>query len=534
MIKTFPLEFVRQALEQTLLKNHNDNLYYFGGSNQMKITSFYEQLKNQDEVNRFVETYRDLVDQQNRSGLIGNGILVTQENPTITNLYTSLIVPMTWTCSIRCKLADRDQMTDTLFKLIEELKGSKVDIAQLKCRDFSNAAIYEPFMVGTIGHNEGEPSINSGDYIGYYDENATIEETKEGEQINTIQLSDFLTVGNDLVYAGTIYEPSVEDFELVSLTCNYSMTYTATTGGYNITITITDGAIHPPLLPATITMDYEYSESRQQTLDECIQGLISSLTSKGITNNLNSGDHLYFSMDYQGGKILKVALLDNGTFVDFVDDGENHNIIFPPTHEDFTKYKVSLSFDSLRCDTPRTINGDEYCEISFGGSATLVNNKVKLGNDLVKVGIKKDKIVASTPISINGTQYWLEPLEMPSGNSANTQVNQLISNKFINNTHTDNINLTLQYTFVVDEDIDLIKQWFNYGRYGTQADGVVVDYTNGITPNMIYDTIEIWSNWGNVDIKSFKTKIIESIDIENTEGDTLTITLPLQIQGDNN
>ena len=43
---------------------------------------------------------------------------------------------------------------------------------------------------------------------------------------------------------------------------------------------------------------------------------------------------------------------------------------------------------------------------------------------------------------------FLEPLEMPSGSNANTQISQLVSNRFISNSHTDAIALTLQYTFV--------------------------------------------------------------------------------------
>ena len=65
MVKVFPIDFVRQALEQKMLIEHLANPNYFGGKNQVSILSFYEQLKSQDEVDRFVETYRDLTEQQN-------------------------------------------------------------------------------------------------------------------------------------------------------------------------------------------------------------------------------------------------------------------------------------------------------------------------------------------------------------------------------------------------------------------------------------------------------------------------------------
>ena len=75
--------------------------------------------------------------------------------------------------------------------------------------------------------------------------------------------------------------------------------------------------------------------------------------------------------------------------------------------------------------------------------------------------------------------------------------------------------------------VKVIKQLFKYARYGTQ--GITA---NDISPNMIFQVSEIWSSWGDVDIVSVKTKIIESIDIENTESDVLTIGISMQIQGD--
>ena len=135
MLKIFPIDFIRQAFEQKLLKEHNNNQELFGGKDQVNIFSFYEQLKSQDEVDRFVENYRDLADQQNRSGLILNGVIVAPENPTITNLYSSLIIPMSFTCSMRCLIGNRDQAIWTINNLINKLKGRKVDIAQLNCVD---------------------------------------------------------------------------------------------------------------------------------------------------------------------------------------------------------------------------------------------------------------------------------------------------------------------------------------------------------------------------------------------------------------
>ena len=237
---------------------------------------------------------------------------------------------------------------------------------------------------------------------------------------------------------------------------------------------------------------------------------------------------------HETGKMSVVISHKEGlnVFWNIVESDDSTEIIFPPVNQTFEQYKVSFAFDSIRLDEPTNLNGKEYCVLSFGGSATLCNGSAKLGNDLVKVGIKRTTIKGNTDITITEDYHWLEPLDMPSGNSADTQMNQLISNAFISKSHTDSITLSLEYTFVVDESDTLIGQWFDYARYGVQANGTSVTYTHGITPNMIYKVREVWSSWGNVKVVEFNAKLGESLDIENTESDILSINGPMQIHGD--
>lgn len=439
MLKIFPIDFIRQAFEQKLLKEHNDNQEFFGGKDQVNIFSFYEQLKNQDEVDRFVENYRDLADQQNRSGLILNGVIVAPENPTITNLYSSLIIPMSFTCSMRCLIGNRDQAIWTINNLINKLKGRKVDIAQLNCVDGEGKKYSVPFMVETIGHNDNEPTLKDGDYIG--------------------------------------------------------------------TLTNANAA----------------------------NDRITEYTQKGVSFD-DSKNYWFYC---QHNNKLKVVYYDhsNNEYSFIEDDGNHDDIIFPPEHDSFEKYKVSFSFDAIRCDEPRNLNAEEYCELSFGGNATLVNASVQLGNDLLKIYMSKLGFQGEQWVSFEQDGAFpgdfLEPLEMPSGNNANTQISQLVSNNFKSNSHTDAIALTLQYTFVYDKSISLLKQLFDYARYGKQPDGEETPFRDGITPNIIYEIYEIWSSWGDFETIPIRAKIVESIDIENTESDTLTLSVTMQIQGEN-
>lgn len=437
MLKVFPIDFIRQIFTQVLLIEKNKNNALFGGDNEINIFSFYEHLQSDAEVDRYVETFRDLTEQQNRTGLIGNGVLTAPTNPSITNLNQGLIIPLEYTLQIRTTMANRDTMLGTLYNLIERLKGRKVDIAQLDTGKL--------FMVGTIGVNTGFPSVKCGDYIGEkpYDENTTLHswvDDKLGEY-DDMGLEFEITPDNAWLYYGKV----------------------SSTGTTKICVV-------------------KWNTSTEQ-------------------------------------------------WEEIEDSGEYPGIIFPPEHTDFEKYQVSISFESVRCDEPRTLNSEEYCNVSFGGSATIVSHGITLGNELVKLLVKKYKVVGNPDIELweNSTVYVLDPLELPSGNNVNTTVNQLISNEFKSNSHADAINLTIQYNFIVDKNIALLKQWFMYARYG-----IIGLDDDSVCPNLIYQIGEVWSNWGNVEIITYLGKIIENIEIENTESDVLSLGVSFQVQGENN
>ena len=449
-LKNFPIDFVRQIIDQALLEEHIKNPNYFGGKNQVSLMSFYEQLLSQEQVDRFTNVYRDLTEQQNRTGLIMNGTIIAPENPTITNIHSALVVPMSFTCSFRVHVKDRDMALETINNVIARLKGRKVDIAETN--------VGELIMVGTIANNvEGTPEIKVGDFL------------------------------------VPLYESSSDAENLLD--------YYEETLGF--------------VQEDTDFVQYYYV-GYQTTLDETKLGVIIWNES----TDENDEDTSSFEL------ITDEQIAEN--------ERQYPYILFPKPHDYFTPYKVSLSFESIRCDEPRNLNGDEYCVISFGGSATLVSKSIMLGNDLVKLGIAKVEVKGPNGGWTNDepTIYWLEPLEIPSGGSIETQANQLLSNKFLTNSHADSLTISNQYTFLIDTSIDLISHWVMFARYGIQgtSDG---DYSNGVCPNMIYEVTELGSSWGEVLPVTFRTKIVESIDIENTESDTLTITIPFQVQGDN-
>ena len=529
ILRTFPIEFVRQALEQTLLAKHKKNPNFFGGRNQIAINSYFQQLRNQDEVDRFVECFSDIANQQNRTGLIGNGIILAPENPTITNLYSCMIIPMEWNCSMRLLVENRDQMIVTLNNLIDELKGAKVDIAQLNGTDENGKPYSTPFVVGTIGYNDGAPELRNGDYIG------RVVSANETDDLILSLRNKGVTISEDLSWLYCEHESKLKVINIVN------------EKGEDITDALDTPVSHGTYLEVDILLNDIYR-------DDQIYSIEANLTIWGeeesITIPLDNGRVVSSRVVNDKTAILVAFELEKDieeyvdNYVDFdlediyvykkdttysfiVDDGTYPEIIFPPEHNSFDKFKLSMSFDSLRRDTPRSLNGKEYINISFGGSATLVNNGVKLGNDLIKIRINKKGIEGQADFTYVDN-YYLEPLEMPSGNNINTKINQLVSNNFKSNSHADAISLTLQYSFICDENIDILEQWYKYGRFG-----IVGITKNDISPNMIYNTREIYSAWGKYTNRDMLTKVVESVDNENTESDVMTLSITMQIQGEN-
>ena len=423
MIKVMPIDFIRQVIEQTLEEEHyKEPSKYYGGKNQVNLFSFYEQVVEDEEVNRFVEVYNDLVEQQNRTGLIMNGVIIAPENPQIMNVHIHEIIPMSFTTNFRVQLKNRDMAIATLNNLFDKLKGRKRDIAM-----FENGKL---LVVNTVANNVlGAPIMENGSFIG-----------------------------------------SVSSLE------NISTSITTLLNSIKITLGLQ-------------TMDF--------------------------------GEYQYF--EYNGA--LYKTIYNSTNLVWEIDETFEYHA------KQFEKYKLSLSFDTLRVDEPRTLSGDDYCKISFGGSATLVSGEVELGNDLTKIGIKKKSIAAQTSISLTDNVHWLEPLEMPNNLGVAGDITQLASSNFVQGKHNNGINPTMTYSFVLDKSETLIKQWYKYARYGIQGQpSDSPTYSTGVTPNMVYEVAEIWSSWGNIEKVVFNAKSTENVELENTESDVLTIKLQLEVQ----
>ena len=541
---TMAIDYVRQILEQTLEQEHDKYPNkYFGGENQVKLFSFYEQLQEEYEVNRYRELYRDLVDQQNRTSLVMNGTIVAPENPQIMNTHNHLIIPMSFSTMFRVMLKDRDSAIDTIDHLFKVLKGRKQDIAELDTGKL--------FAVGTIANDiNGTPSIKSGDYIGELGTDTPSPLTLENKinSLTSIGLVD--EIGNDgyVYFKGNTgklrvakrvrHELDVDGIVLESTEVFQAENEMEIDGVVSFESVETDFTTIPQWLDYLVGKVIVYlddgnvsdSITTELYVDSgslvLLDGRIFGSCAFSIYKPLDAYDYanLQISIDTQLVEMPQSNLLEQ------IFSEENYpDVLFPPQHESFEKYQLSLSFDSIRIDQPNTLNANEYITISFGGSATLVDSKVALGNQLTKVGIKKYKVQAQTDIDITDTYHYLEPLEMPSGLGISGEISQLASHNFIQNTHNDGIKPTFNYSFVLDFNDPLIYQFFKYARYGITGT-LANTFNDGVSPNMLFKIQETWSAWGSIEIFEFIAKATDNIDIDNTESDSLTIKLSFDLQ----
>ena len=540
-MKTMSIDYIRELIENTLAEEHEKNPNFFGGKNQVNLFSFYEQLQEDYEVDRFTEIYRDLVDQQNRTGLIMNGTIVAPENPQMLNTHNHTIIPLTYNVSFRVALKDRDDTLATLDNLFKVLKGRKQDIAEL-----DTGVLFE---VGTMANDvNGVPSIKSGDYIGDLGiDNPTT------QQLNTF-ISNLESKGltNEIGDNGYIYfkgtkqlrvakkvfrEIEIEDlvvsevsysqdgdntdidiqFSFSSVNSNYTAVpqwLGFATGKVDVFL---DDRVRDETAEATFYINYGSCS--------VVDGIVVGTAYLTITRPNDAYDYANLTAE-----ITELTEQPNCVVLEQIFREDNYSdVIFPPQHTSFSKYKVSISFDSIRIDEPKTLNAKEYITIMFGGSATIADGNVVFGNQLTKVGIKRYKIKAQTDISITDDYHWLEPLEMPSGLGISGEISQLASHNFLQNTHNDGIKASINYSFVLDFSEELIKQWFRYARYGITG-SAQDSFLNGSSPNMLYKIKEIWSSWGEVEVYEITAKLVDNVDIENTESDSLSIKTTFDIQ----
>jgi len=155
---------------------------------------------------------------------------------------------------------------------------------------------------------------------------------------------------------------------------------------------------------------------------------------------------------------------------------------------------------------PYDLNGAGRLAIFFNGQATIVDENVMLGNDIVQTTIQVG----------SGTIYNVEPTEIPSG----TKINDADANYYqtsvpkpkTTNTH---IATTPTFSFVLDKSNALLLEMYKLSRYQTL--GTQIAHINYIWTITEYDY-----QFGVLNKYTMKAKLD---DISNlpTNGDVMVL-----------
>jgi hypothetical protein len=99
------------------------------------LASFYEQIQDQEQISRYVDTIKDLIALQNRekseSTYKAMGIVAQAGDSEILNIKTNYVVPTNYSVRLDIELTDRDYVLAKIKALINDLRGRKFELAQL-------------------------------------------------------------------------------------------------------------------------------------------------------------------------------------------------------------------------------------------------------------------------------------------------------------------------------------------------------------------------------------------------------------------
>ena len=96
------------------------------------LASFYEQIEDEQSVSRYVANIKDMIALQNREKSVSNykamGIVSQTGQAEILNIKSNYISPLEYQVRLDIELSDRDYVLGKIKTLIDDVRGSKVDV----------------------------------------------------------------------------------------------------------------------------------------------------------------------------------------------------------------------------------------------------------------------------------------------------------------------------------------------------------------------------------------------------------------------
>jgi hypothetical protein len=376
------------------------------------LASFYEQIQDDQQIERYVETIKELLALQNREKSESNykamGIIAQSGNAEIINIKQNYISPLEYQARFDIELSDRDYVLGKLKTLIKDLRGRKFDIVALQ------SGTIKTFNAPSISTGTNKPNLFSGMFVATGGNNPILDNpTAFGEYVRTTYTSIPATTYNLFFIVNN---------RLYSRTMSY----------------VAD--IVPP--PATFT--------------------------------------------YTWGSIIDLGLVED-------------------------TYKLSLSFDGIQSQEPYINNGVDRVFLFFGGSATVVESKVSLGNDIVLNTIQVGKNT--------GTIFTVEPTEIPASLSVSDDTFQTYANGYRTQDRNLAIGNKMAYSFIYDNTISLYNDLYTYARFGTNA----TTYAQ-----QVFTIKEYRYSFGVLTLNTFFAKLGD-VATSNTNGDVMTISVNFKV-----
>ena len=151
----------------------------------------------------------------------------------------------------------------------------------------------------------------------------------------------------------------------------------------------------------------------------------------------------------------------------------------------------------------------------FGGSATVVEHKVSLGNDIIlnTIQVGNDE----------GTIYTVEPTEIPASLSVSDDTFQTYANGYRTQDRNLAIGNKMAYSFIYDNTNTLYNDLYAYSRFG-----VAVTPTSIILPQQIFTIKEYRYSFGVLTTNTFYAKLGD-VATSNTNGDVMTISVNFKV-----
>jgi hypothetical protein len=384
--------------------------------NTIFLASFYEQIQDDQQIERYVETIKELLALQNREKSESNykamGIIAQSGNAEIINIKQNYISPLEYQARFDIELSDRDYVLGKLKTLINDLRGRKFDIIQL-----SNNTTIIPVI----------PSVSAS--------------------------TGLIAMQNNILITPTS-----------GISPNDSGTKTAI---------INDILAKYSLVLGTTYTIYQINSP--------------------VSNAFQLLQRTFERVSISGGSFVNT--LSDATVVGTISE----------------RYKLSLSFDGIQSQEPYINNGVDRVFLFFGGSATVVEHKVSLGNDIILNTIQVGKNT--------GSIFTVEPTEIPASLSVSDDTFQTYANGYRTQDRNLAIGNKMAYSFIYDNTITLYNDLYTYARFGTNASTYA---------QQVFTIKEYRYSFGVLTTNTFYAKLGD-VATSNTNGDVMTLSVNFKI-----